>query len=98
MRTTSAISVAWWAGLLGREGHIVQAGGGVAMRVGHQLHQQHAFVEVEGFGHPHTGIGQAVQRVHLGALPGGLLLLAAKLGALGHGAGRAEFLTLRFSV
>ena len=32
---------------------------------------------------------QAVERIDLGALPGGLLLLPAKLAALGHGTRRA---------
>ena len=74
------------ARLRGGELHVVQTGCGVAVRVGHQLHQQHAFKEVVGLGHAHTSVGQAVQRIHLGALPGGFLRLAAKLGALGHGA------------
>ncbi len=74
------------ARLFGRELHIVQARCSIALRVSHQLHQQHAFKEVVGLGHAHTGVGQTVQRIDLGALPGGLLRFAAKLGALGHGA------------
>ena len=73
--------------LRGGEGHIVQARGGITLRVGHQLHEQHAVKKVERPGHTHTGCGQAVERIHLGALPGGFLFLAAKLAALGHGTG-----------
>ena len=39
------------------ECHVVQARCGVAFRVGHQLHQQHAFGKVVRRGHPHTGSG-----------------------------------------
>ena len=74
MRTTSRSSVAWWATRLsGVKCHIVQARRGVAVRVGHQLHQQHAVVEVVRRGHAHAGGGQAVQRIDLGALPGRFL-------------------------
>ncbi len=69
------------------EGDVVQPWRGVAIGVRHQFHQQHAVVKVVRCRHPHTGRSQAVQRVNLGTLPGGLLLLAAKLAALGHGAG-----------
>jgi len=31
-------------GCFGGEGHVVQARGGIAVSVGHQLHQQHAVV------------------------------------------------------
>ena len=46
--------------LLGREGHIVQARGRIAMGVGHQFHQQHAFMKVIRLRHPYTRSGQAV--------------------------------------
>jgi hypothetical protein len=85
MRTTSPSRVAWWA----RACSGVKATSfrrGVAVGVGHQFHQQHALKEVVGLGHPYAGIGQPVQRVDLGALPGRLLRLAAKARALGHGA------------
>ena len=59
------------------EGEIVEARRGFAVGVGHQLHQQHAFVEVVGRGHAHPGRGQAVQGVDLGALPRGFLFLTA---------------------
>ncbi len=70
---------------LGCVQHVVQARCGLAFGVGHQLHQQHPLEEIEGPGHTNPGGGQAEQRVDLGALPGGLLLLAAVAGALGHG-------------
>ncbi|MDT4846818.1 hypothetical protein FQZ97_808530 [compost metagenome] len=72
--------------VFGREGHVVQARGGVAVGVGHQVHQQHAFEEVVRRGHAHAGRGQAVERIDLGALPDGLGHLAAEARALGHGA------------
>ena len=77
------------ARLLGREGHVVQARGRVALRVGHQLHQQHAILKVIGLRHAHARSGQTVERIDLGALPGGFLFLATKAAALGHGAGGA---------
>jgi hypothetical protein len=75
--------------IFGGELNVVQAGRGIAIRVGHQFHQQHAFKEVERLGHAHARVGQAVERIDLGALPRRFLRLAAKLGALGHGAGLA---------
>ena len=72
--------------LVGLQRHVVQARSGVAVFVGHQLHQQHAVVEVVGPGHPHVGGRQPVERIDLGALPGRLLGLAPELRALGHGA------------
>ena len=66
--------------------HIVQTRGCIAMRIGHQFHQQHAVAKVVRLGYPHTGCGQPVQRVDFRALPGLFLRLPAKLGALGHGA------------
>ncbi|MNR59264.1 hypothetical protein D3C85_1804820 [compost metagenome] len=66
------------ASLLGLEHYVVEPWRRVAELIGHQLHQQHAFEEVERLGHPHTGIGQAKQRGHLGVLPGILGFLAAK--------------------
>ena len=82
------------AGVFGRKAHIVQARGGVTVGIGHQLHQQHAVVKVIGLRHAHASGGQAVERIDLGALPGGFLFLAAKLAALGHGAGRARVFDL----
>ena len=79
---------------LRREAQVVQARRGVAVGVAHQFHQQHALVEVVGLGHPHAGRGQAVERIHLGALPGRLHGLPAELGAFGHGAGLAAVLGL----
>jgi hypothetical protein len=70
--------------LLGRKGHVVQPRRGVAVGVGHQVHQQHAFQEVVRHGHPHAGRRQAVERIDLGALPDGLGHLAAEARALGH--------------
>ena len=64
------------------------------MGIGHQLHQQHAIVKVIRLRHTHAGCGQAVQRIDLGALPGGLLRLPAELAALGHGARLARVLDL----
>ena len=81
-------------GLRKRESHIVQARGRIAMGVGHQLHEQHAVKKVERFGHAHARSGQAVQRIHFGALPGGFLFLPPELAALGHGPGRARVFDL----
>ncbi|MNN72289.1 hypothetical protein D3C81_1883130 [compost metagenome] len=47
------------AGILGFQVHVVQAWGGVAIGIGHQLHQQHAVLEVVGLRYPHTRTGQA---------------------------------------
>ena len=82
------------ARVFGRKAHIVQARGGIAVGVGHQLHQQHAVVKVVRLRHTHASGGQAVERIDLGALPGGFLFLPAKLAALGHGTGRARVLDL----
>ncbi|MNY35719.1 hypothetical protein D3C86_1701470 [compost metagenome] len=73
-----------FAGLVRFQHHIVQTRRGITVLVGHQLHEQHAFKEVERFGYPHTGIGQAEQRRHFSVLPGVFGFLAAKLGTLGH--------------
>ena len=80
--------------LFRRERHIVETRGRVAVLVGHQFHQQHALEEVVGLGHAHPGVGQPVECIDLGALPGRLLRLAAKPGALGHGAGLARVFDL----
>ena len=40
-------------------------GGGVAIGVGHQFHEQHAFHKLIGLWDTHTGVGEAVQSVHL---------------------------------
>ena len=80
------------AGFVGGERHIVEAGRGVAVGIGHQFHQQHAFVEVVRRGHAHACGGQPVQRIDFGALPGFFLLLAAVFAALGHGARLAAVL------
>ena len=82
------------ARVFGREIDIVQARRGVAVGVGDELHQQHAVAKVVRLGHAHAGIGQFVQRIDLGALPGGFAGLSAKLGALGHRAGLAAVLDL----
>ncbi|MNI43510.1 hypothetical protein D3C73_978410 [compost metagenome] len=67
--------------------HVVQTRRGIAVLVGHQFHQQHAFKEVIRLGHSHTGVGQAEQCCHFGVLPGVFGFLATKLGTLGHGPG-----------
>ena len=82
------------ARLFGCQRHVVKAGRGVAMFIGHQFHQQHAIVKVVRLGHAHAGFGQAIQSVDLGALPRGLLRLSAELGALGHSARLARILDL----
>ncbi|MNV65361.1 hypothetical protein D3C71_1580530 [compost metagenome] len=82
------------ARVFGGKAHIIQARGGVAVRIRHQLHQQHAVVKVDGLRHAHARSGQPVQRIDLGALPGSLLFLPAKLAALGHGTRRARVLDL----
>ena len=43
--------------VVGREGHVVQARGGVAVGVGHQVHEQHAFEEVVRRARSHAGRG-----------------------------------------
>ena len=82
------------ARLFGCEINVVQARGGVAVRVGHQFHQQHAIAEVVRLGHAHTGVGQFVQGIDLGALPSGFAGLPAELRSLGHGAGLPAVLDL----
>ena len=86
------------ARLLGREPTVVQARRGVALRVDHQLHQQHAVVEVVRLGHAHAGGGEAVERVDLGALPRRLLRLPAERVPLAIARAWRLFFTLRFSV
>ena len=75
------------ARLLGREIHIVQTRCGVAVGIGDQLHQQHAVAKIVGLGHPHTSVGQTIQRIDFGALPGRFAGLAAEFRAFGHGPG-----------
>ena len=82
------------ARLLGRERHVVQPRGRIAVLIGHQLHQQDAVMEVDRLGHPHAGRREPVERIDLGALPGRLLRLAAEAGALGHRAGLPGVLDL----
>jgi len=50
--------------------HVVQARRRIAVLVGHQLHQQHAFKEVIRLGHANARAGQAEQRRDFGVLPG----------------------------
>jgi hypothetical protein len=66
----------------------------VAVLVGHQFHQQHAFQHVVRLRHAHAGGGKAVQGVHFGALPGVFLFLAAVARALLDGARAAAVLDL----
>src|SRR5882672_1373300 len=80
------------ARLLRRERQIGKPGGGVALGVGHELHQQHAVDEVVGLRHAHAGGGETDEGVHLGALPGFLLRLAAVAAALLHGTRAAAVL------
>ena len=79
---------------LRRELQVTESGRRVALVVGDELHQQHAFVEVVGLGHAHAGGGQAVERIHFGALPGSLLSLPPEPCAFGHGAGLPAVLGL----
>ncbi|MCY1426203.1 hypothetical protein D9M71_420190 [compost metagenome] len=72
------------ARLLGGQLDVVEARCGIAVDAGHHLHQQHAVEKVVGLGHAHAGAVQAIQRGHLGVLPGLLLLLAPVLAAPGH--------------
>ena len=65
---------------------IVEAWGGIAVGIGHQLHQQHPVAKVVGLGYTHASGGKAVEGIDLGALPRGFLLLPPKFAAFGHGA------------
>ena len=77
------------AGESRRQFHVVEPGGGIALFVGHQLHQQDSPKVAVQLRDPHAGRGQALQRVNLRVLPGALLLPAAEAGMLPHGAGLA---------
>jgi len=66
--------------------HIVQTRRDVAVRVGHELHEQHAVRADIRLRHAHAGIGQTKQRVDLGVLPVLLLHLAAITAAFFDGA------------
>ena len=74
------------ARLFRRQDDIAQAWRHQAFFVGDQLHQQHAVQADVRLRHPHPGLGQQIQRVHFGVLPGFFLLLAAEFGAFAHGA------------
>ena len=63
-------------------------------RVGHEFHQQHAFVKVVRGGHAHAGGGKPVQRIDFGALPRLFLDLAAEARAFVHRARLAAVLGL----
>ena len=75
--------------LLRCQQHIVESRRGLAMLIGHQLHQQHAVEKVDRCRHAHTSGREPVQRIDFGTLPDRFLLLPAVAGAFGHGAGLA---------
>ena len=70
---------------LGIEREIAEARGGVAVGVGDELHEQDALDEVIRHRHAHARSVQAMDHVHLGRAPGGLVLLATVLGPVGDG-------------
>jgi hypothetical protein len=73
------------ARIFGRKDHVIESRRGIAFGVGDQFHQQHAVAEAEGMWDSNAGRGQAVERVDLGALPGGFGCLAPEYSALGFG-------------
>jgi hypothetical protein len=86
---------------LRREIHFAEARGRMAFRIRDQFHHQHAIEETERFRHAHAGIGEAIERIDLGVLPGFFLLPAPVSRALGDrarlaaAAHLAAFLVLR---
>ena len=65
--------------------YVVQTRRRIAVLIGHQFHQQHAFKKVVRLGHANARTGQAEQRRHFSVLPGIFGFFLAELGALGHG-------------
>ena len=72
------------AGLIRLQHHVIEARSSIAVLIRHQLHQQHAFEEVERLGNPHTRTGQAKQRRDLSILPGIFGFFTTELRAFGH--------------
>ncbi len=75
------------ARLIRLQHHVVQTRGGIAIFVSHQLHEQHAFEEVERLGHTNASAGQTKQCRNFGVLPRVFGFLAPELRALGHRTG-----------
>ncbi len=74
--------------------HIVQTRRDVAVRIGHQFHQQDAVRADEGLRHAHAGVGELEQRIDFRVLPRLFLHFAAIAAAFFHRALLAAVLDL----
>ena len=83
-----------FSGIFRGKGNVIESWCSVAIFIHHQLHQQHAFVEIMRLRHAYTGCGQSIKGINFSTLPSLFLQFSTVLRTFFHRAGLTTILGL----